>query len=66
MNSLKNVTVRKKIMAAGLTYKQVSAQMNVSASRLSHILAYDLRPNDKTRIESAIAKAKEVKHGKEE
>lgn len=59
MNSLKNVTIRKKIMSSGLTYKQVSAQMNVSASRLSHILAYDLRPNDRERIETAIAKAKQ-------
>ncbi len=60
MKSLKNVVIRRKIMGAGLTYKQVAQQMGVQASRLSHLLAYDLRPADKERIELAIAKLKEA------
>lgn len=60
MKNLKNVTIRKKIMAAGFSYKQVAEQMGISNSTLSHYLAYDLRPDTKRRIENAIAKLKEV------
>jgi predicted transcriptional regulator len=59
MKSLKNVTVRKKIIATGLSYKQVAEQMGIASSTLSHYLAYDLRPDTKARIEKAIAKATE-------
>lgn len=60
MKNLKNVTIRKKIMAAGFSYKQVAEQMGISNSSLSHYLAYDLRPDIKKRIETAIANLKEV------
>lgn len=58
MKNLKNVTIRKKIMAAGVNYKDVAAQMGIKASTLSHYLAYDLRPDVKIRIENAIKAAK--------
>lgn len=60
MKNLKNVTIRKKIMAAGYSYKQVAEQMGIANSTLSHYLAYDLRPDTKQRIEDAIAKLKEI------
>lgn len=61
MKQLKNVTIRKKIMAAGLSYKEVAEQMGVANSTLSHYLAYDLHPDIKNRIEDAIDRAKAEK-----
>lgn len=60
MKNLKNVTIRRKILAAGFSYKEIAEQMGIKASTLSHYLAYDLRPDVKKRIEEAIATLKEI------
>lgn len=60
---MKNVDIRMIVSDKGLTYRQIAAEMGVTAVYLSRVMGADLKPGMRLRILDAIDR---VEHLREE
>lgn len=51
---MRNLDIRVLVSESGITYKSIAKQMGISSFWLSHLMRYDLEPNNRERILKAI------------
>lgn len=58
---MKNLDIRLAVSDSGLTYRELAAEMGISACHLSRLMGHDLKPANRERILAAIDKLQREK-----